>query len=557
MINKSQLLSLLNLLKLSYCILNKYGIFVEVSEEYCRLYGYNPSELIGNHFSCIFDENRRKNIEAKRFFSEEDGEDKFLHAFGKYKSFFLHPITYQEKDKNGEIFYIQTVSYDYDDEIDGNKYRISIDFKVEDTKKTKFIENLVSSSNSNFISFDSLKTEIDKYMISTKNTNFSLINIKLINAVVEEDIKPDLFNKIYKNLIKIFGDNSVIAYKSSNRFILFYRDILDESFLKEKCKMVIEFFNNPIRVKNRFFKENVKIGITHYQNGNKLDLNELYKETEIAMKYTSVGKCAIYDQKIVNKLMDEIILNSVVFNGYKREEFIAYYQPYYDIKNNKFVGMEALMRLITEKDGIISPGDFIPLLEKNAFIIQVEELVIEKIFKNLVEWKKNFNIRPNVSINLSSLQFKNLYFLKFIKKLIKTYDIEPESLTFEITESTLMEDVNLSSYMLTEMKNIGMKLSIDDFGTGYSSLAYLKEFPIDNLKIDMSFIRDIHLNKNNQAIVSAIIVMAKKLGLTTICEGVEKEEELETIKNLGADIVQGFIFARPVDKHELLNYIKS
>lgn len=556
MINKSQLLSLLNLLKLPYSILNKYGIFVEVNEEYCRMYGYNPSELIGNHFSCLFDEKCEENIQAKRFFSQEDNEDKFLNAFGKYKSFFVHPITYKEKNKKGEIFYIQTISYDYDDETDNNKYRISIDFRVEDSHKTKIIENLMSSSNSNFISFDSLKTEIDKYMISTKNTNFSLINIKLINAVVEEDIKSELFNKIYRNLIRIFGDDSIIAYKSSNRFILFYRDIVDDSFLKEKCRMVIEFFNNPIRVKNRFFKENVKIGITHFENGSKLDLNELYKETEIAMKFTALGKCAVYDQSIVNKLMDEIVLNSIVFNGYKREEFTAYYQPYYDIKNSKFVGMEALMRLITEKDGIISPGDFIPLLEKNAFIIQVEELVIEKIFKNLVKWKINFNIEPTVSINLSSLQFKNLYFLKFIKKLIKAYEINPEKLTFEITESTLMEDVNLSSYMLNEMKNIGMKLSIDDFGTGYSSLAYLKEFPIDNLKIDMSFIRDIHLNKNNQAIVSAIIVMAKKLGLTTICEGVEKKEELETIKKLGADIVQGYIFARPMDESNILNYMK-
>lgn len=556
MIKKSQFISLLNILKLPYSILNKYGIFIEVNEEYCHLYGYNPSELIGNHFSCLFDEKCSENIKAQEIFTKEISEDKFLNAFGKYKSFFVHPITYKEKNKKGEIFYIQTISYDYEDEQDGNKYRLSIDFKAEDTQKTKIIDNLMNDNNSNFISFESLKTEIDKYMISKKNTCFSLVNIKLINAVVEEDIKTDLFNKIYKNLISIFGEDSIIAYKSSNRFILFYKEILEEDFIKEKCKKVIEFFSNPIKVKNRFFKENVKIGITHFENGKKLDLNELYKETEIAMKFSKVGKCRVYNKEIINKLMDEIVLNSIIFNGYKEEEFTAYYQPYYDIKNNKFVGMESLMRLITEKDGIISPGDFIPLLEKNAFIIQVEELVIEKIFKNLVKWKKNFNIEVPVAINLSSLQFKNLYFLKFIKKLIKKYEINPEKLTFEITESTLMEDLDLSSYMLNEMKKIGMKLSIDDFGTGYSSLAYLKEFPIDNLKIDMSFIRNIHINKNNQAIVSAIIVMAKKLGLKTICEGVEIEEELEVLKKLGADIVQGFIFLRPVNENTILNYIK-
>lgn len=176
--------------------------------------------------------------------------------------------------------------------------------------------------------------------------------------------------------------------------------------------------------------------------------------------------------------------------------------------------------------------------------------------KKIKKWKSIYKEIPPVAINLSAIQFKNIRFLEYLRNLLITYDFSGKNLVFEITESILMEDIELSKYMLREFRKMGIRISIDDFGTGYSSLLYLKEFPIDILKIDLSFIRDIHINKSNQAIVSAIILMAKKLGLKTICEGVEKVEELNELKRLDADIVQGYIFSKPLNKKEIKKYFE-
>lgn len=558
MISKEQLLKLLDILKLPYCILNKQGVFTKVNEEYCNLYGYSPSELLGNHFAKLYEsESPLSELEEKEFLEKKKENQKmFLNSFGKYKNFFEHPVTYTERDKEGNFFRIHTISYDFFDS-DGLEYRLAIDCKEGQKIETKFFDEHLIENSSRFISFNYLKKEIDKYVVLNENPEFSIINIKLMNSIVNEKYKNSILDTIFDNLLSILGSNSLITYTSNNRFIIFYKNVTSTNILEEKSKQLIEFFNSPMKIEKEFFRENVKIGISCYTGINKLEFNELYNETEIAIRFSKTDDYVIYNDSLLEQLNQEINFNSIIFDGYRNREFTAYYQPYYDAYTNEIRGMEALMRLESSKYGIIFPGNFIPLLEKNFFIVKVEKQIIELIFKNLNIWKEKYGKLIPVSINLSSLQFKNIEFLDFLKEKLEKYKINPKEITFEITESTLMEDVGLSSYMLKEFKEIGFNLSVDDFGTGYSSLAYLKEFPIDNLKVDMSFIRDIHLSPDKQAIAGAIILMAKKLGLKTICEGVEKEEELLILKELGADFIQGYIFARPVNEKLIEDYIEK
>ena len=555
MIDKEQLQNLLDILRLPYCILNKQGVFTKVNEEYCDLYGYSPSELIGNHFAKLYEsESPLNEIEEKKFLEKKkENQQMFLNSFGKYKNFFEHPVSYTERDKDGNFFRIQTISYDFIDN-DGLEYRFAIDCREGQKVETGTFNENINENSSRFISFNYLKKEIDKYIVLNEKPEFSIINIKLMNSIVNEKHKNNILDKVHDNLLHILGTNSLITYTSNNRFIIFYKDVTCINVLEEKSKQIIEFFNTPIKIEKDFFKENIKIGISCYTGINKLEFNELYNETEIAIRFSKVDDFVIYNDSLLEQLNQEINFNSIIFDGYKNKEFTAYYQTYYDTSTKKIAGMEALMRLESAKYGLIFPGSFIPLLEKNFFIVKVEKQIIELIFKNMNKWKEK--VIP-VSINLSSLQFKNIEFLDFLKEKISLYNVNPKDITFEITESTLMEDISLSCYMLNEFKKIGFRLSVDDFGTGYSSLAYLKEFPIDNLKVDMSFIRDIHLNSDKQAIVGAIILMAKKLGLKTICEGVEKEEELKILEELGADFIQGYIFSKPVNEKTIEDYIRK
>lgn len=555
MIDKEQLQNLLDILRLPYCILNKQGVFTKVNEEYCDLYGYSPSELIGNHFAKLYEsESPLNEIEEKKFLEKKkENQQMFLNSFGKYKNFFEHPVSYTERDKDGNFFRIQTISYDFIDN-DGLEYRLAIDCREGQKVETGTFNKNINENSSRFISFNYLKKEIDKYIVLNEKPEFSIINIKLMNSIVNEKHKNNILDKVHDNLLHILGTNSLITYTSNNRFIIFYKDVTCINVLEEKSKQIIEFFNTPIKIEKDFFKENIKIGISCYTGINKLEFNELYNETEIAIRFSKVDDFVIYNDSLLEQLNQEINFNSIIFDGYKNKEFTAYYQTYYDTSTKKIAGMEALMRLESAKYGLIFPGSFIPLLEKNFFIVKVEKQIIELIFKNMNKWKEK--VIP-VSINLSSLQFKNIEFLDFLKEKISLYNVNPKDITFEITESTLMEDISLSCYMLNEFKKIGFRLSVDDFGTGYSSLAYLKEFPIDNLKVDMSFIRDIHLNSDKQAIVGAIILMAKKLGLKTICEGVEKEEELKILEELGADFIQGYIFSKPVNEKIIEDYIRE
>ncbi len=206
------------------------------------------------------------------------------------------------------------------------------------------------------------------------------------------------------------------------------------------------------------------------------------------------------------------------------------------------------MRWIKSQEKIIPPVLFIPILEKNKFIIEVELKFIRKIFAIYNVWKKKYNKEFPLSINISAVQLSNLKFIDEIEEIVKEYKISPGILSFEITESYVIENVASAAATLERLKLLGFNISLDDFGTGYSTLTHLKSLPIDILKIDMVFIRNITKDKKSEIIVAQMIEMAKKLKLKVICEGVETEEQYLKLKELGADIIQGYYFSTPIPK---------
>ena len=233
----------------------------------------------------------------------------------------------------------------------------------------------------------------------------------------------------------------------------------------------------------------------------------------------------------------------------KKEEYLVYYQPYVDMTTRRFGGAEALIKWKSDKHGLVSPKKFIPMLEDAGMIIDVGEWVLKTACRQIKEWEGEKSHFP-VAVNLSSQQLHHKYLVEMVETTIKEAGVDPARLTLEVTEGIVMHDLDYTSNVLRQLKSLGVSISVDDFGTGYSSLSYLKRLPVDNVKIDMSFVQDITSDPDAASIVMAITSLARNLNLKTIAEGVETEEQWKILRLLRCDMGQGFYFSPALSPEE-------
>jgi EAL domain-containing protein (putative c-di-GMP-specific phosphodiesterase class I) len=242
-----------------------------------------------------------------------------------------------------------------------------------------------------------------------------------------------------------------------------------------------------------------------------------------------------------------------------REEFVLYYQPKVDMESGKIVGMEALLRWQSPERGLVAPGEFIPLLEETGLILPVGEWVLRAACKQARAWQAAGLPDIHIAVNLSTLQFKQPDFSGLVLGILQENGLDPAlgSIELELTESLLMNNAAGAVETLIKLHEAGIQFSIDDFGTGYSSLSYLKRFPISSLKIDQSFVRDLSNDKEDEAIVAAIIALGRSLGLKVIAEGVETNAQLTLLRKKGCNEMQGFLFSRPVPAVEMTYLLQN
>lgn len=258
----------------------------------------------------------------------------------------------------------------------------------------------------------------------------------------------------------------------------------------------------------------------------------------------------IFGEELEKQIIKEHDIEVNMQEGIENKEFKVFYQPKINTKTGKVEEAEALVRW--EKNGnLISPGDFIPIFEKNKFIIQLDKYIYEKVCKDLKEWKEKYDKKIKISVNISRQHLVQEEFVEEYYKIAKKYDINPEEIELEITETTEI-DIEIDKQLgiteiLKKIKEKGFKISIDDFGTGYSSLNMLQDMPVDVIKIDKSFI-------NQEKMLEIIMMMAKKLNLKTVAEGVETEKQVEILKDLGVNLLQGYYFSKPLKKIEFEKY---
>ena len=257
--------------------------------------------------------------------------------------------------------------------------------------------------------------------------------------------------------------------------------------------------------------------------------------------------------------LKRLTLESALRRAVEREEFALLYQPQLDLVSGRIIGVEALLRWNHPERGMVSPADFIPLLEETGLIVPVGEWVLRTACRQSRAWLDAGMTSIRMAVNLSALQFQQPDLVGMVAGILTESAINPacQDLELELTESLIMRDVEKTIITLNRLHEMGVKLSIDDFGTGYSSLSYLKRFPISTLKIDQSFVRDLERNPDDAAIVAAVISLGHSLKMSVIAEGVETEAQLDYLCRAGCDEMQGYLFSRPVSAPEIESMIRT
>jgi len=401
-----------------------------------------------------------------------------------------------------------------------------------------------------------LEQNISKVDYSKKRIAVLSIDIDrftLINDTFGPEVGDKVLIEIGKVLSASVREGDTVARFGNDEFEIALIDVADTNDVIFVADRIMKDLSQPMKIMDNEIEATITMGIAIFPEDGKT-ANDLLKNSTVARcKAQEQGRknYCFYTSAIDNKASEMFMLERQLVNALKNREFVLYYQPYVDTDTKKIAGMEALIRWKSPDHGLVPPGKFIPVLEDTGLIIDVGEWILEESFRQIKEWEqKGLPVVP-VSVNLSLIQFRQKNLLETVTRLLRELAVNPDLITFEITESAFMQNIDFTISVLDEFKKMGFSLSIDDFGTGYSSLSYLKRFAVDNLKIDISFIRDIATDPDTASIITAIIAMAHSLKIKTIAEGVETEEQWKFLRLLRCDTIQGYFFHKPMPAEEV------
>ncbi|WHT47349.1 EAL domain-containing protein [Sporosarcina thermotolerans] len=383
-------------------------------------------------------------------------------------------------------------------------------------------------------------------------------NFKQINDQWGHDVGDLTLQETAKRIRSIIRPKDVAARFGGDEFVVMIRDVQDEKEVIEIVENILGQIQKPINKFGHAFSIACSIGVAHYpDHGDSPE--DLVKNADTALYYVKErGKndFMIFNKQLEHQSLERRILESALRQAIKEEQFYLEYQPKMDMSTNEIIGMEALVRWEHPDLGIIPPLKFIPLAEETGLIIPLGEWILKESCFQAFAWQNNDFPPLRLSVNISVRQLEDPNFIDKVKSIVRETGIDAKNLEFEITESVLA-NVNSIAPILKEIQKIGISISVDDFGTGYSSLSYIKDLPIDTLKIDQSFIKDIHENRESKEIAKAIINLANSIGLNVIAEGVELKEHVDELKKNGSIHGQGYYYSRPLKVSAFEEFLKT
>ena len=380
-----------------------------------------------------------------------------------------------------------------------------------------------------------------------------LDRFKAINDSLGHAVGDRLLISVSKLLQKCVRENDIVARLGGDEFIILLDGIGSLSDATQIGERILQKLRSPFRLKGQNIFTSASIGIVFGSNEYN-DALDLMRDADIAMyqaKDRGKARYTVFDRAMYDEAIRLVELENSLRMALERREFIMHYQPIISLDNSELAGFEALIRWHHPQKGFVPPSEFIPIAEDTGLILDIGEWLLRESCLQLQLWREQFASIPQVkslkmSINLASLQLQESNFITKLDRILEETGLDGNSLRLEITEGVLIEPEGNVQNTLKQIKDKNIKLSIDDFGTGYSSLSYLRRFPIDNLKIDRSFIQQMNHDFENFEIVRLIITLAKTLGMDTISEGVETPQQREQLKSLGCQFAQGYLFSKPL-----------
>lgn len=378
-----------------------------------------------------------------------------------------------------------------------------------------------------------------------------LDRFKVVNDSLGHTFGDKVLQEVSDRLLRCVRDLDTVSRFGGDEFVL----LLEEMPLPREAirvvKRVRRILNTPIQIDGHDVLISASFGIV-FSPMDYEEPEELLQNANIAMhraKESGRNRVKVFNARMLDTAIKLMTLEGDMRRVIGSDEFFLEYQPMFSLSDMRLKGFEALVRWNHPVKGLLPPVDFIPMAEETGLILELGQWVLEAACKVLVAWRERFEVAQDLtmSVNISGRQFSQHDLVDRIFGILGKTTLPPDKLKLEITETSIMEDANASIVKLEQLKKMGIKVSIDDFGTGYSSMSYLQKFPLDNLKIDLSFVQNMDTAQENVGIVKAIIELAHSLELEVVAEGVEKKEHHKILKELGCEFGQGFLFSRPVD----------
>ncbi len=383
--------------------------------------------------------------------------------------------------------------------------------------------------------------------------SMDLDRFKKVNDSLGHDVGDLLLKEVSERFKGFLRSGDTVARLGGDEFAIILSDNSTAYNVSIVAQKIIDTISEPFHLKDYTCSVGTSIGIAVYpSDGN--DIEHLTKSADIAMyhaKNEGRNNYQFYSENLNVNTIERLAFENELHKAIDNKEFILFYQPVFEPHRKKIVSMEALIRWQHPSRGLLQPGDFIPLAEETGYIKKIGIWVAQRACKQIKEWQKAGYKDIRVAINVSAQQFSQKDGMKSISRIIKEEEISPGCLELELTESCILENEDNATVTMHELRNLGIHHAIDDFGTGYSSLKFIKQLPINKIKIDRSFVKDITENKDDSAIVTAIIAMAHSLQLKVVAEGVETKEQLDYLNRLGCDEIQGYYFSTPLPVDEL------
>jgi len=497
---------------------------IVITDENCIIQAINPA------FSLITGYTSEEMIGKKPSFLKSGRHDKHFYKtmWAKLDKIGRWNGNIWDRRKNGEVFLIELTITSVKNGVDEKKLYLGI-FTDQSTKEGK---------QSYKVNYDPLTT-LPNRILFRDHLSFML-------AHAGDMILMNTAQRLKKALREV----DAVFRLGNDEFAIILEEVSKIEDAAKVAKKILRTFSLPFKLS--YYEDELyisaSIGISIFpQDGSNYE--ELIKNAETAMyqaKELEQNNFHHYSPAMNASAFEHLTMEHQLYKALEQREFVVYYQPIIDIPTSSIIGAEALVRWRHPELGLVSPAEFIPIAEETGLIVPIGEHVMRCACEKAKEWQNKGYEQFHISVNLSARQFQQHDLIQKVEIILLLSDLAPHFLELEITESFGMKNAENTIQILNELKQKGIKISIDDFGTGYSSLSYLKKFPIDTLKIDQSFVRDIDEEEDSETIVSLIISMAHTLNLKVVAEGVETKKQLAFLKEQKCDLLQGYLFSKPV-----------